>query len=144
MFFPTWDLRACAFISRYRLLDGILNPYLRSVQKGCYRNFKCGLMGVLRLSSALVSSKFAIQSYKLTNLSQKYAQKRVIVAGCNPFQVPMTTSPLCYENMFQVWYAWVWCLMPQCMLYDCYEFPELASWVQSLSRAEITAEIDLK
>ena len=69
-------------------------------------------MGVLRLSSALVSYKFSIQSYKLTNLSQKYAQKRVIVVGCNPFQVPMRTSPLCYENMFQVWYAWVWYLMP--------------------------------
>ena len=111
MFFPMWDLRACAFLSRYRLLDGILNPYIRSVQKGCYRNFKCAFMGVLRLSLDLVSSKFSIQSYKLTNLSQKHAHKWVIIVGCNPFQVPMTTSHLCYENMFQVWYSWVWCLI---------------------------------
>ena len=69
-------------------------------------------MEVLRLSSALVSSKFSILSYKLTNLSQKYAQKMVIIASCNPFQEPMEKSPLCYENMFQVWYAWVWYLMP--------------------------------
>ena len=32
----------------------------------------------------------------------------------------------------------------QCMLYDYYEFLELASWVQILSRDEFTAEIDLK
>ena len=144
LFFPKWDLKACPFISRYRLLDGILNPYLRSVQKGCYRNFKCAFMGVLRLSLALASSKFSIQSYKLTNLSQKYAQKRVIVASCNPFQVPMTTIPLCYENIFEVWYSWVWFIMPQRMLYDCYEFAKLASLVQSLFRAELTTKIDLK
>ena len=24
----------------------------------------------------------------------------------------METSPLCYENILQVWYAWVWYLMP--------------------------------
>ena len=75
MFFPMWDLRACAFLSKYRLLDGILNPYIRSIQKGWYRNFKCAFMGVLSLSLDLVSSKFAIQSYKLTILSQNMPKK---------------------------------------------------------------------
>ena len=125
MFFPMWDLRACAFLSRYRLLDGILNPYIRSVQKGCYRNFKCVFMGVLRLSLDLVSSKFAIQSYKLTNLSQnmprngssllvaihskcQWQQVIYVIKICSKYDIPecdVACPNACYMTVmsFQNW-----------------------------------------